>query len=105
MHKVLLSKLHQEVSIKLNVKFKIAACLLSGSDVKVKGLIKELDGLFGIAFLPPLDQCLYKDQLRHLLALPPSVGIIDFINKLELLLGVIKLVLPNSTVDHAYQGG
>jgi hypothetical protein len=54
-HKVLLSKLHQEVSIKLNVKFKIAACLLGGSDVKVKGLVQELDCLFGIALLPPLN--------------------------------------------------
>jgi hypothetical protein len=54
-HKVLLSKLHQEVGIKLNVKFKIAACLLGGSDVKVKGLVQELDCLFGIALLPPLN--------------------------------------------------
>jgi hypothetical protein len=50
--------------------------------VKVKGLIQELDCLFGVAFLPPLNQGLDEDQLRHLLALAPSVGIIDFINKL-----------------------
>jgi hypothetical protein len=103
-HKVLLSKLHQEVRIKLNVKFKIPASLLGRSDVKVKGLVQELDGLFGIALLSPLNQGLDEDQLRHLLALSPSVGIIDFINKLKLLLGIIKLVLPDSTVYHADQG-
>jgi hypothetical protein len=104
-HKVLLGKLHQEVCIKLDVKFKIPTCLLGGSDVKVKGLIQELYCLFSVALLPPLNQCLDEDQLRHLLALTPCVGIIDFINELELLVGVIKLVLPDPTVDHADQGG
>lgn len=105
MHKVLLGKLHQEVGIKLNVEFKIAASLLGSSNMQVKGLIQKLYGLFSIALLPPLYQCLDEDQLRHLLALPASITIIDFINKLELLVGVVKLILPDPTVDHANQGG
>ena len=73
--------------------------------MQVKGLIKKLYGLFSVALLPPLNQCLDEDQLRHLLALPSSISIIDFIYELELLVGVIKLVLPDPTVDHADQGG
>jgi hypothetical protein len=39
------------------------------------------------------------------LSLPASIGFIDFIDKLKLLLGIVQLVLPDSAIDHSNQWG
>ena len=54
-----------------------------------------------VSSLSPLDQCLNEHKLGHFLPLAASVGFINLINKLQLLLGIIKMVLSNSAVNHA----
>lgn len=78
--------------------------MLGGRDVQVQGLVEQLDGLLSVAALAPLDEGLQVDEVGVLLAGAAVVGLVDLVNELKLLLSVIMLVLPDSAVDHAYQG-
>lgn len=73
--------------------------------MKIQSLIKEFDSLFSISLLSPLYKCLKVHEVGALGGITTVVGFVDLINKLELLVSIIQLVLSDPAVYHADQWG
>lgn len=100
MNKVLLGHLDQKVGVKLDIELKMPGCLLGSSDVKVESSVQVLYGEVGIATLAPFNKRFKVNKVSCLLCLASVVCLVDFIDKLQLLLGIVILILFHSAIDH-----
>ena len=57
MDEVLLGKLHQEISVKLDVKLKVTVSGFSLLNVKIKSIVKKSDGFSLVALFAPFENC------------------------------------------------
>ncbi len=104
MHEVFLGHLHQEISIKSDIKLETSRGLLCRSNMQVECSIQQSNGLIGITTFSPLYQRLKIDKLSIFRGVAAGiVRFVDFIDKLKLLLSVVVLILSDSTINHAYQ--
>ena len=99
MNKILLSQLHQEVSIQLDVKVEVGHSGLGLLDVQVQGSIKETDSLNFVASETPFKLGFEEGVFGALALLVANLE-----EEFELLSGIVVLLLLNSAVYHAIEG-
>ena len=99
MDEIFLSKLHQEVSIQLDVEVKVGHGGLGLLDVQVQGGVKETDSLNFVASEAPFKLGL-KEGVFGALAL----RLANLEEELKLLRGIVILLLLDTAVDHAVEG-
>ena len=99
MNQILLCKLHQEVSIKLDVEVEVGHSGLGLLNVQVQGSVKETDSLNFVASEAPLKLCLEEGVFGAL-----ALRLANLKEELELLRGIFILLLLDAAVDHAVEG-
>lgn len=99
MDQILLGKLHQEVSIQFDVELEVALRTLCLLNVQVKRGVEMGNCPNFVGFDSPLNDCLKVAKLRVFLLVCQI-----FLDKLELLDGIIVHFLLDPTEDHSVEG-
>ena len=98
MDQVLLRKLHQEVSVKSDVKLNVARGSLGLGDVQVETLVKHFDCLIFVAFFAPFYHSL---QIGVLGSLVGSLLVVYLFKEFKLGSCIVNHLLFNAAEDHA----